>query len=118
MHVPNPLGLARPAQRTWSYFRSGVRVEGEAFLTDEPAFLIWFEGMPERRVPQHVYISLRFWASRSEPVTVIDIARAEIPLYRVELADFGTFDSVTLNPGQKPVESYFRLYPVRIETHA
>jgi len=67
--------------------------------------------MPEQRVPQYVHVALRFWASRSDPVTVIDIVTAAIPSFGVELLDYGSFSAVTLEPGQRPVESYFDLFP-------
>ena len=71
-------------------------------------------GQPSRKVPQHIDVTARLWNRRGERVTVIEITRAVIPSYGVELTTAGVwpnFKSVTLEPGAAPVEASFVLVP-------
>ena len=115
MHVALPFGaIARRARSAYSYFRTGVHVEGSAHLCDDEHLQIFVWGQPTRKVPQHVDVTAKFWTRRNERVTVIEIARAVIPTYGVELTTAGvwpSFESVTLEPGDAPVESSFVLVP-------
>jgi hypothetical protein len=65
-------------------------------------------------VPQHVDLTAKLRNRRGERVTVIEIARAVIPAYSIELtpADMWPhFKPVTLEPGAAPVEASFVLAP-------
>jgi hypothetical protein len=65
-------------------------------------------------VPQHIDVTARLWNRRGERVAVIEVARAVIPSYGVELTTAGVwpdFKSVTLEPGAAPVEASFVLVP-------
>jgi hypothetical protein len=113
MHVALPFGAARRRLTSaYSYFRTGVAVEGRAWLCDDEHTMI-YSGGDWRKVPQHVDVDLKLWNRRNERVTVLGIVRAEIPSYGVELksSSWPEFKSVTLEPGADQVDSYFVLVP-------
>jgi hypothetical protein len=86
MHVPLPFSaIARRVRSGYSYFRTGVHIEGRAHLCDAEHLQIWVGGQQTRKVPQHIDVTARLWNRRGERVTVIEIARAVIPTYGVEL---------------------------------
>jgi hypothetical protein len=115
MHVPLPFSaIARRVRSGYSYFRTGVHIEGRAHLCDDEHLQIWVGGQPTRKVPQHVDVTAKLWNRRGERVTAIEIARAVIPAYSVELtpADmWPDFKPVTLEPGAAPLEASFVLAP-------
>lgn len=115
MHIPISLGaLKRRLTNVYSYFRTGVKVEGEAWLCDNGHPIAFHPDQPWPRATQHVDVELRFWNRRNERITVIDIVSARISTYALELTDqrgSGAFESVTLDAGDPPQESDFRLVP-------
>lgn len=114
MHVALPFGAAwRRLTGLYSYFRTGVKIEGEAWLCnhDHVALISFGGGQDESKVPQHVDVELRFWNRRAERVSVIEILRAEIPTYSAELTPDDEFKPLTLEPGAAPLESSFELVP-------
>lgn len=77
MHIPIPFaGLAQRFRRAYSYFRTGVVVEGRACLCDTEHQMFWVLGAPSRKVPQHVDVELKFWNGRNERITILEVARA------------------------------------------
>jgi hypothetical protein len=114
VHVPLPFGAAmRRFRSAYSYFRTGVAVEGTAWLCGGEHAMAFFAGERRRAVPQHVDVELSFWNRRNERVTILEIAHARIPLYNVDLTDatWPNFDAATLEPGAKPEERSFVLVP-------
>jgi hypothetical protein len=82
VHIPNPSALVRPLRRTYQYFRTGVDLDGDAWLCTEshvPLTFVGPEGAERDRVSQHIDVSLRFWNRRSDPVAVIEIAKVDLP---------------------------------------
>jgi hypothetical protein len=114
MRIPMPFAaVAHRARDAWSYFRTGVKVEGQAWLCSNEHLQVWVSGMPVKQVPQHVDVELRFWNRRGPRVTVSEIADARIPLFGLVLADgaWPEFKPLTLEPGDPPLEANFVLVP-------
>jgi hypothetical protein len=114
MHIPIPVAaLARSLRRAYTYFRTGVAVEGEAWLCEQDHIPIIWSGQIRQSVLQHVDVDLRFWNRRHQRVTILELAGARIPMYRVELeaASYPTFNPLTLEPGANRQESFFVLVP-------
>jgi hypothetical protein len=113
MHVPVPFGaIARRMASAYSYFRTGVAIEGRAWLCDDGHPMI-YAGGEWPTAPRHVDVDLKLWNRRGDRVTVLEIARAEIPSYSVQLSasSYPDFKAVTLEPGADRVERYFVLVP-------
>jgi hypothetical protein len=116
VHVPIPFsGIFRALRGGYSYFRTGVKVEGDAWLCDleHPPLISYGDPIPRARVPQHVDVELRFWNRRNERITVLEVAEARVPMYGLELtdADWRRFLPLTLEPGAPRQESIFVLLP-------
>jgi hypothetical protein len=117
VHVPVPWFLIRPARRAYGYFRTGVAVEGSAWLCDHSHVPFIFGGGSGRvefdRVPQHVDVELRFWNRRGGRVTIMEVAAIDLPLRTLELAvsTFDPFESVTLEEGSAQETRNFVLVP-------
>src|SRR6476661_5167038 len=114
MHLSLPIGSIGRWFRDWyGYFRTGIAVEGRAWLCDYDHASWYIDGQPSRPELQHIDVDLRFWNRRSGRVTVLDIAEARVPLLRLELTDAAAqpFKPVTLEQGDKQEESYFILLP-------
>jgi hypothetical protein len=114
VHIPFPFSaLVDAARHTHRYFKTGVRVEGDAWLCDKEHILF---GDPSGRasVPQHVDVELRFWLRRGQRATVLEVAAARIPqrgdLELVE-APWRSFSPVTVEGGGPPRPSMFSLVP-------
>jgi hypothetical protein len=101
VHLPSLAFLIRPIRHGWQYFRTGVKVEGEAWLCDRSHALISFGEPIDDRVPQHIDVEARFWNRRGGRVTILDVAAIDLPLRTIELAvaSWAPFDSVTLEEG-------------------
>ena len=106
MHLPSPLAVLNPVRRAWAYFRTGVRLEGEAYLCEDSHSIIFVVPGPDPDPrPQHLDVDLSIWNARGEPVTIIDLAEMRIlsraPALR--LAPFNSaWESVPLEPGAPP----------------
>jgi hypothetical protein len=114
VHFSIPFAVVGHQLRSgYAYLRSGVRVEGRAWLCDTDHAPFYVEGQPEHSSPQHVDVDLRFWNRRSERVTVLGITAARIPRFDADLAasDWPSFKPLTLEPGDNPQESFFVLVP-------
>ena len=102
--------------RAYSYFRTGVRVEGEAwFCTQAHGPLtavgdVVIEG-PDR--PQHIDVEVRLWNSRGGPVAIIGVAAIDLRVREMELAvaDWRPFNDVKLGTGGPRVTREFSLVP-------
>jgi len=114
VHVPAPSFLITPVRRAYGYFRTGVKVEGDAWLCDQNHFYMSSGGVSSRdRVPQHIDVELRFWNRRGGRVTIIDVASIDLPLRTLDLAvaEWEPFKSVTLEEGGGQETRSFVLVP-------
>lgn len=116
MHFPTPLFLARPILRLYSYFRSGVAVEGRAwFCTESHPFVAFGRGdyvATSPDVPLHIDVEVRFWNRRGARVSVFEVVAADL-LRDVELAvaTGNPFVPVELDEGGSPQIRKFSLVP-------
>ncbi len=114
MHIPNPSMLVRPVRRAYCYFRSGVAVEGEAWLCADshgPFFAVGDGPIIEGSArPQHIDVEVRFWNRRGDPVTVLAVASISLPRRDVELAvsTWYAFGPVTLPPEEGRRRAHLR----------
>jgi hypothetical protein len=102
-----------PVRRVYGYFRTGVRVEGQAVLCEDSHPMIYTEQTMGQRRPQHIDIEARLWNSRGGRVSILDVADARI-LSRtqwLDVASWHAFRPLTLDEGAQPEPSYFSLVP-------
>jgi hypothetical protein len=116
VHIQLPFsGILRTLRGGYSYFRTGVKVEGDAWLCDleHPPLISFGDPIQRARVPQHVDVELRFWNRRNNRVSILEIAEACVPLYNLDLssAPWRPFHELTLEPGAQPQQSNFSLVP-------
>src|SRR6266404_7611001 len=70
MHFSLPIEPMGRWFRGWyGYFRTGVAVEGRAWLCDHDHAPVYLDGQPSRPELQHVDVDLRFWNRRNGRVT-------------------------------------------------
>jgi hypothetical protein len=117
VHVPIPFGsLARRVRGAYSYFRTGVNVDGRAWLCDKshgPWAIIGDVEIGTAPVAQHIDVELRFWNRRGGRVTVIELAEINLPLrnFELALAEWRDFEPVELEEGGAPQKREFVLVP-------
>ena len=117
VHIPNLSLIVRPLRHADCYFRTGVKVEGEAWLCESPhGIFVGFDGPPNttgRNWPQHVDVEVHFWNRRNNPVTVLDVASIALPWRDVELAvaTSDPFKPVTLGSDGAQQTREFGLVP-------
>jgi hypothetical protein len=101
--------------RAYSYFRTGVGVEGEAWFCVEghgPFASFGGETIAIQRL-QHIDVEVRFWNRRRDPVAILGVAEINLPLRETELAvaDWLPFKEVTLPAGGSRQTRKFALVP-------
>jgi hypothetical protein len=118
MNISVPTGsLFGLARRAITYFRSGVAGEGRAWFCTQPHPAILFgrgdHFVRTPSVPQHIEVDLSLWNRRGGRVTVIDVAKIDLPWRSQELAvaPFLPFESATLEEGGPQQTRHFALVP-------
>jgi hypothetical protein len=116
MHVPIPFArIARGCSNASRYYRTGVEVEGAAYLRDDShgPWAVIGDTVMEIRHEQHIDVELSFWNRRGGRVTVLEPATIRI-LSREQplaVADWQPFEAATLEEGGAPVTRSFALVP-------
>ena len=113
-----PLGLiknlAKRAQHSYGYFRTGVEVEGRAWFCADDHTYVKLASLSQPRaqpVSQHIDVEVRFWNRRGDRVTVVDVDKAKVETRTFDLVSSSAlpFKTATLEEGAAPEARHFAL---------